>query len=116
MIIIMIIKKVRKEGPILVPMAVPWIWMSRLSLKEVLFMVRIMRIRLDNPNSKSKLTTVAEHFFSSSNHNPNYMQLIIVDLHDGVILLPRQECFVNILCYSDFSSLLGTKKQLLKFG
>ena len=79
-------------------------------------MVKIMRIRLDNPNSKSKLTTVAEHFLSSSNHIPNYLQLIIGDLHDGVILLPRQECFANIPCYSDFSSLLGTKKQLLKFG
>ena len=30
-------------------------------------------------NSKSKATTVAEHFLSSSNHTPNDMQLIPIE-------------------------------------
>ena len=38
---------------------------------------------------------------------------LIGDLHNGIILPLREECFVKVLCYSEFSSLLGTKKQLL---
>ena len=35
-------------------------------------------------------------------------------LLDDIILLPRPECFIKMLkCYSDFSSLLGTKKQIV---
>ena len=32
-----------------------------------------------NPNNKSKPTTVAEHFFSSSNHTANDIQLIPIE-------------------------------------
>ena len=35
------------------------------------------RRTLDNLNSKSKPTTVAEHFFSSSTHPPTGMQLTL---------------------------------------
>ena len=41
---------------------------------------------------------------------------IIGDLRDGAISLRIPECFFKMLCYSDFSSLLGTKKQLFKFA
>ena len=34
------------------------------------------RRTIDNPNTKSKLTTVAQHFLSSPNHTANDMQLI----------------------------------------
>ena len=37
-------------------------------------------------------------------------------LHDGVISLPKPECFVKILYSSHFSSLLGTKEKLIKFS
>mgnify|MGYP007058298985 FL=1 len=37
-------------------------------------------------------------------------------LHDGVISLPKPECFVKILYSPHFSSLLGTKEQLIKFA
>ena len=37
-------------------------------------------------------------------------------LHDGVISLPRPECFFKMLSYSDLSSLLGIKKQLENFA
>ena len=33
-------------------------------------------------------------------------------LYDGVILLPRQECFVRMLSYSNLSSHLGIKRRL----
>lgn len=41
---------------------------------------------------------------------------VIGGLHDGVISLPRPECFVKVLYSSHFSSLLGTKEQLIKFA
>ena len=41
---------------------------------------------------------------------------LIGRLHDGVILLPRPDCFVKMLCYSYLSSLLGIKKQLEKLA
>jgi len=37
------------------------------------------RRTLDNPNSKSKPTTAAEHFLSSPNHTANDMQLIPIE-------------------------------------
>ena len=37
-------------------------------------------------------------------------------LHEGVILLPRPECFVKMLSYSNLSSLLGIKRQLEKLA
>ena len=37
------------------------------------------RRTIDNPNSKSKPTTVAEHFLSSPNHTANDMQLIPIE-------------------------------------
>ena len=37
------------------------------------------RRTIDNPNNKSKPTTAAEHFLSSSNHTTNDMQLIPID-------------------------------------
>ena len=40
----------------------------------------------------------------------------IGSLRDGVISLPRPECFVKILYSSHFSSLLGKKEQLIKFA
>ena len=33
-------------------------------------------------------------------------------LHDGVILLPRPECFVKMLSYPNLSPPLGRKRQL----
>jgi len=41
---------------------------------------------------------------------------LIGRLHDGVILLPRPDCFVKMLCYSYLSSLLGIKRQLEKLA
>ena len=37
-------------------------------------------------------------------------------LHDGIILLPRPECFVKMLSYSNLSSVLGIKRQLEKIS
>ena len=34
---------------------------------------------IDNPNTKSKPTTAAEHFLSSPNHTANDMQLIPIE-------------------------------------
>ena len=34
---------------------------------------------IDNPNTKSKPTTVAQHFLSSPNHTANDMQLIPIE-------------------------------------
>ena len=34
---------------------------------------------IDNPNTKSKPTTAAEHFLSSPNHTANNMQLIPIE-------------------------------------
>ena len=44
--------------------------------------------------------------------------IIIGYLHDGVFLLPSSdlECFVKVLSYSNFSSLLGLKTQLEKLA
>ena len=36
--------------------------------------------------------------------------------HDGVILLPRPECLVKMVSYSNLSSLLGIKRQLEKLA
>ena len=41
---------------------------------------------------------------------------LIGRLHDGVIFLPRPDCFVKMLCYSYLSSLLGVKRQLEKLA
>ena len=37
------------------------------------------RRTIDNPNTKSKPTTTAEHFLSSTNHTANDMQLIPIE-------------------------------------
>ena len=37
------------------------------------------RRTIDNPNTKSKPTTAAEHFLSSPNHTANDMQLIPIE-------------------------------------
>ena len=37
------------------------------------------RRTIDNPNTKSKPTTAAEHFLSSPNHTANNMQLIPIE-------------------------------------
>ena len=37
------------------------------------------RRTIDNPNTKSKPTTAAEHFLSSTNHTANDMQLIPIE-------------------------------------
>ena len=37
------------------------------------------RRTIDNPNTKSKPTTAAEHFLSSPNHTVNDMQLIPIE-------------------------------------
>ena len=37
------------------------------------------RTAIDNPNTKSKPTTAAEHFLSSPNHTANNMQLIPIE-------------------------------------
>ena len=37
------------------------------------------RLSIDNPNTKSKPTTAAEHFRSSPNHTANDMQLIPIE-------------------------------------
>lgn len=37
-------------------------------------------------------------------------------LHDGIILLPRLECFVKMLFHSNLSSILGIKAQLEKIS
>ena len=58
-------------------------------------------------HSKIKFVSPRGHVISSIS--------IIGDLHDGVISLRRSECFFKMLCYSDFSPLLGTKKQFFKF-
>ena len=39
----------------------------------------IHRRNIDNPNTKSKPTKVAEHFLSSPNHTANDMQLIPIE-------------------------------------
>ena len=44
--------------------------------------------------------------------NPAHIPKTIGHLHDGVILQPRPECFVKMLSHSNFSTLLGIKRQL----
>ena len=44
------------------------------------------------------------------------MNLSIDHLKDGVILLPRTECFVKMLSHSNLSSVLGIKRQLEKLA
>ena len=42
------------------------------------------RRTIDNPNTKSKPTTAAEHFLSSPNHTANDMQLMTCNVSDGL--------------------------------
>ena len=58
-------------------------------------------------SGKSHSYWLARFYRKMSFHFPSVFPLI---------LLSRPECFVKMLCYSKFSSLLGTKKQLFKFA
>lgn len=45
----------------------------------------------------------------------NFTTDVVGNLHDGVILVPRPECFVKMLSYSNLSFLLRIK-QLVKLA
>ena len=54
--------------------------------------------------------------FAIKKRKKGHIYGLIGHLHDGFILLPRPECFVKMLSYSNFSSLLGIKIQLEKLA
>ena len=55
------------------------------------------RRTIDNPKTKSKPTTAAEHFLSSPNHTTNDMQLIPIEKifsnRDSIRVRPKKLCF-----------------------
>ena len=56
------------------------------------------RRTIDNPNTKSKPTTVAQHFLSSPNHTANDMQLIPIEkvFSDRDSIRKAREAFFNL--------------------
>ena len=69
------------------------------------------RRTIDNPNTKSKPTTAAEHFLSSPNHTANGMQLtpiekIFSNRDSSFVFLVSFYCFLFILRYHCYFSII----------
>ena len=72
--------------------------------------------------STAKLEVARKRRYNNENFNAiiiywskaRHIIIVIGHLHDGVILLPRPECFVKMLSYPNLSPPLGRKRQLLE--
>ena len=73
---------------------------------------KLSKTNHDNVKLGHKNVDVVENNYTTAQWKET--SLFIGGLHGSASLLQIPECFVKMLCYSGFSSLLGTNKQLFK--